>query len=109
MIDLEQTLNYFLQRDITFTIDDKVVKRGKLILCNIKDFYITFYLKHNDDQKRYELPYPFALENTNRRVTMDYTLESVAGNNTDLLYKLQSLSRKKNTKIFNSKVVIAEV
>lgn len=109
MMNLEQTLNYFLQREITFTIDNKVVKRGKLILCNIKDFYITFYLKHNDDQKRYELPYPFNIESTNAGVIMDYSLETIAGNNTELLYKLQSLNKKKNTKIFNSKVVIAEV
>lgn len=109
MMNIEQTLNYFLQREITFSIDDKVVKRGKLILCNIKDFYITFYLKHNDDQKRYELPYPYAIEATSKGVVMDYTMESLAGSNLDLLFRLKSLNKKKNTKIFNSKVTITEV
>ncbi len=109
MINLEQTLNYFLQREIAFTIDNKVVKRGKLILCNIKDFYITFYLKHNDEQKRYELPYPFAVESTDKGIVMDYTLETIASSNMELLFKLQSLTKKKNTKTFNNKVTITEV
>jgi hypothetical protein len=108
MINLERALNYFLQRDIIFTVDNKCVKRGKLILCSIKDFYITFYLKHNDDQKRYELPYPFAIESKNKELVFDYQLSTMACNNVDLLFKLQSLNKKKNSKIYDNKIVIAE-
>lgn len=109
MIDLERTLNYFLQRDVNFTIDEKSVKRGKLILCNIKDFYITFYLKHNNEQKRYELPYPFHVEIKNNSITFDYTLNTLACNNDDLSLKLRSLNKKKNTKIYDNKITISEI
>jgi hypothetical protein len=109
MINLEQSLNYFLQREITFTVDNKCVKRGKLILCSIKDFYITFYLKHNDDQKRYELPYPFATHGVGKNLVFDYKLSTMACNNVDLLFKLQSLNKKKNSKIYDNQIVIAEV
>jgi hypothetical protein len=109
MINLEQALNYFLQREITFTVDNKCVKRGKLILCSIKDFYITFYLKHNDDQKRYELPYPFATHGVGKDLVFDYKLSTMACNNVDLLFKLQSLNKKKNSKIYDNQIVIAEV
>jgi|LauGreDrversion4_2_1035121.scaffolds.fasta_scaffold914632_1 hypothetical protein len=109
MINLEQSLNYFLQREITFTVDNKCVKRGKLILCSIKDFYITFYLKHNDDQKRYELPYPFATHGVGKSLVFDYKLSTMACNNVDLLFKLQSLNKKKNSKIYDNQIVIAEV
>jgi hypothetical protein len=109
MINLEQSLNYFLQREITFTVDNKCVKRGKLILCSIKDFYITFYLKHNDDQKRYELPYPFATHGVGKDLVFDYKLSTLSCNNVDLLLKLQSLNKKKNSKIYDNQIVIAEV
>ena len=107
MIDLERALNYFLQRDITFTVDNKCVKRGKLILCSIKDFYITFYLKHNDEQRRYELPYPFAVESKTGELVFDYKLSTMAHNNIDLLFKLQSLNKKKNSKIYDNRITIA--
>lgn len=109
MINLEQALNYFLQREITFTVDNKCIKRGKLILCSIKDFYITFYLKHNEDQKRYELPYPFAAQEAGKDLIFDYKLSTMACNNLDLLFKLQSLNKKKHSKIYDNQIIIAEV
>lgn len=108
-MNLERTLNYFLQREISFSIDNKVVKRGKLILCNVRDFYITFYLKHNNEQKRYELPYPFSLKSESNSVVFDYTLDTLSCNSDEMLFKLKSLAKKKNTKIYDSKVIITEV
>lgn len=109
MIDLEKTLNYFLQREINFSIDSKTVKRGRLILCNIRDFYITFYLKHNSEQKRYELPYPFEVKITDQGIVFDYTLTTLACNSDSMFYKLKSLGKKKNTKIYDNKVILSEI
>ena len=109
MINLEDTFKYFLQRENTFSIDNKIIKRGKLILCNIKDFYITFYLKYQNEQKKYELPYPFTISTSNNKLFLNYELKTLACNNDELLFKLQSLSKKKNTKIFNSVVTISVV
>lgn len=109
MINLEDTFKYFLQREIIFSIENKVIKRGKLILCNIKDFYITFYLRYQNEQKKYELPYPFKITRENNKLLLNYELRTLAHNNDDLLFKLQSLNKKKNTKIFNSVVTISVV
>lgn len=106
MNDLESTLNYLLQRDLNFIIDGKVVKRGKLILLSIQDYYITFYLKHNNEQKKYELPYPFKFNMHKHQLTFDYTLNTLAHNNDELLFKVRSLTKKKNCKIFDNQVII---
>lgn len=106
MRDLETTLNYLLQRDLNFIIDGKIVKRGKLILLSIQDYYITFYLKHNNEQKKYELPYPFRFDVDKQFLTFDYTLETFAHNNDDLLFKVRSLTKKKSCKIFDNRVII---
>jgi hypothetical protein len=108
MINLETPLNHFLQRNISFIIDNKVVKRGKLILFSVQDYYMTFYLKHGEDQKRYELPYPYTVSTTNNSMTLNYSLTALAQNNDELLFKIQGLTKKKNCKTYNNVVSIVE-
>ena len=36
----ESDLNYFLQRNIVFVLENKIIKEGKLFLYNEKDYYI---------------------------------------------------------------------
>ena len=42
---LESILNTLLQRNLNFQINNKIVKRGKLVLFSVKDYYITFFVK----------------------------------------------------------------
>lgn len=106
MNNLEDTLNYLLQRDLNFIIDGKIVKRGKLILLSIQDYYITFYLKHNNEQKKYELPYPFKFHKDGHQLVLDYKLSTLTHNNANLLFRVCGLSRKKSCKMFDNTVII---
>lgn len=108
MIDVERTINTFLQRNTTFLIDNKSIKKGKLVLFNVKDFYLIFHLKSGNDQKKYELPYPFKVYMEEGKIVLDYTIDTLSQNNDNLLYRIMSLNRKKNSKIFNSKIVIQD-
>lgn len=108
MIDLESIFSSLLQRDLIFSIDGKSIKRGKLILYSIKDFTITFFLQCGDEQKRYELPYPFAVTREKTEISLDYRLQTLAHNNDTVLIKMRSLNKKKNIKIYDSIVNISE-
>ena len=46
MIDeqLEHNLKPFLQDNVQFVINDKVVREGKLMLFIVKDFYVSFII-----------------------------------------------------------------
>lgn len=108
MSNLEPYFSNLLQRELVFSIDNKPIKRGKLILFNVKDFTITFFLLHNNEQKRYELPYPFLINSDKDVVSLDYRLETLSHNNDSILIKLRSLNKKKNIKIYDSIVTISE-
>lgn len=108
MLDLEKKLSYFLQRDLVFSVDSKILKEGKLILVSVKDYYVQFYLKSGSENKLFELPYPFDIEMMNGYALFYYDIESISHGDVDLYYRLLSLSKKANTKLYNSILMIHE-
>lgn len=106
MANIENIFNNFLQRNITFLVDGKSIKKGKLVLFNVKDFHLIFVLNVGNDQKKYEVPYPFAVNMEESKLVLDYTLDTLSQNNDTLLYKIMGLNRKKNSKLFNTKMII---
>ena len=61
-----------------------------------------------NEKKHYELPYPFDCTVVDGNLSMDYTLNALTHNNPELLYKLLGLTRHKQSKIYNSVIVIKE-
>ena len=52
----ESDFNYFLQRNIVFVLENKIIKEGKLFLYNEKDYYLIFYMRSgNSEQKKFEI------------------------------------------------------
>ena len=82
-IELDCIKNY-LQKNVTFSVGQKTVRRGKLLLYNINDYYIKFTIKTNKDiQKTYEVPFPFQVYDNKNYLTLSYKINDLcAGNNT---------------------------
>lgn len=76
-------LENFLQRDVNFNIEHKTVRRGRLLLYNINDYYIKFTIMTNKNlQKNYEVPYPYMIKNHDSHVVLSYKIHDlVRGNN----------------------------
>lgn len=101
--------NYFLQRNIVFVLNNKIIKEGKLFLYNQKDYYLYFYLKtNNNEQKKFEMPYPFSIKKYENHLVMDYSLSAISENDSELYYRLISLNRTTNSKYYDSKITIFE-
>jgi hypothetical protein len=101
--------NYFLQRNIVFVLNNKIIKEGKLFLYNQKDYYLYFYLKtNNNEQKKFEMPYPFSVKKYENHLVMDYSLSAISENDSELYYRLISLNRNNNSKYYDSKITIFE-
>ena len=103
----EQVENYFrnfLQSKVTFEIGNKIIKRGKLILIAVKDFHIFLVLQSDGgDIKQFIIPFPFDVTRLSpNEIALDYTLKTLSFNNNDLLLKLRTSTRKKNTRFFDS-------
>jgi hypothetical protein len=105
----ESDLNYFLQRNIVFVLENKIIKEGKLFLYNEKDYYLIFYMRSgNNDQKKFEIPYPFSVERKNNYLILDYSLSAISGGDSELYYRLISLNQNSNSRFYNNKIIVFE-
>ena len=107
--EIEQIIKPLHLYKVTFTIDNKVIKQGKLQLFCIKDFFCTFILLGLEKENKkiiYELPYPFNIKKTNdSTVEFDYTLDSFCLSNNAIKEQTNTISLIETSKFFNKKVI----
>lgn len=111
--EIEQSVNKLLQCNITFALESKIVKKGKLILFCVKDFFCVFTLlceEKNNKKIIYEIPYPFMLNTYgDKKVVFDYTVNSFSRNNKNILSLIKTLNLEKTSKLFNKRMTISIV
>jgi len=105
----ESDFNYFLQRNVVFVLQNKVIKEGKIFLYNQKDYYLVFYMKsNNNEQKKFEIPFPFSVQKHDKYLVLDYSLSAISGGDNELYYRLVALNQNSNSRFYNSKIIIFE-
>lgn len=107
--EIEQLIKPYLLMKATFTIDNKLIKQGKVQLFCIKDFFCVFTLigmEKNEKKVIYELPYPFSIKNlTPDSLEFDYTTESFCLSNNRIREHTQAVKLSKTSKFFNKKII----
>lgn len=100
--EVEEKFQKFFLSDIAFVVDHKVIKKGKLLNANIKDFFIIFKLEvQKGGITSFEVPYPFELADEKNRIKFDYRLEKFVFNDIIKLAKVRRLKPKKNSKFYD--------
>lgn len=103
----------FFQKNITITLENKIIRTGRLLLFSIKDFYLHFTLLSNNVQKNFELPYPFEtyMENlTSDILVLDYKINTFTKSLPEIKDLTKSLYNKgKHMKFFDNVVKIVEI
>ena len=105
---LEEILKNILQKKVTFEIDGKCFKTGKVLLFSQKYFYISLILSTTKKkQEKLEIPIPFNIEmhKDDNLVYFDYRLTTLAHNNKEALSALQKIPVQKN-KFYNKILTI---
>lgn len=77
---LEKICKDLLQTNLTFDFNNKIFKRGKLIIFHQKNFFINFILEtEKNSQEKLEIPIPFGLEyyKEDGLVYFDYRLKTL--------------------------------
>ena len=101
---IDEYLKNILQRDVKFILNEKkVLRKGKLMLYSIKDYYVTFIISTPKCPKKvYEVYYPYEIrdEKDNKQVVFDYTLDTLTNNNVIYNNTLYNVAKKFNTHIF---------
>jgi hypothetical protein len=104
-----EDFNYFLQRNVVFTLENKIIKEGKLFLYNEKDYYLIFYMRsNNNEQKKFEIPYPFSIKRIDNYLILDYSLSAISGGDSELYYRLISLNQNSNSRFYDNKIIVFE-
>lgn len=97
---IEKKINNFLLKPLTFKLNDKIIKKGKLKIFTIKQFFIKFNLEINNEIKVFEIPYPYKIHEKNNSLVFEYTLSSFCNsNNSELYYKLKTTDKKTSNKM----------
>jgi|TARA_R110002020_G_scaffold162162_2_gene347638 hypothetical protein len=99
-------LKPFLLRDIIIRTDKKVLKRGRLKIFQIKQYYINLSLEYKKSIKNYEIPYPFDihLEKEGTEAVLNYHLSSFVPYSQ--INKVKCLDTSSKSKIYNNLVYI---
>jgi len=106
--EIEQIIKPFLLLKATFSIDNKVIKQGRLQLFCIKDFFCTFTLLGLEKENKriiYELLYPFSIKSNDSSIEFDYTLDAFSLSNTAIKEQVNKIKLNKPSKFFNKKVI----
>jgi len=106
--EIENFIKPLLLTNISFILDGKKIKTGKLMLFTVRDFFCVFTLNDMNKNKKviYEIPYPFSLKQLKEGIEFSYTLESFCEKNTAIYSSVKKLCEKKTSKLFNKKLVI---
>jgi len=107
--EIEAAISKALQNNVTFTLENKIVKKGKLILFCIKDFFCVFTLVCPDRGNKkiiYEIPYPFSMNTTSEKIVFDYTALSFCKNNKNIDSLMRKLNISKPSKYYNKRLTI---
>ena len=98
------SLKQFLLQDIIIKTDKKILKRGKLKIFQVKQYYINFTLEFNDSIKSYEIPYPFKVEDAEIGAILNYQLTSFIP--PQQINKVKFLDSSSKSKIYDNLVYI---
>lgn len=106
--EIDQLVKPFLLTKVTFTIDNKVIKQGKVLLFCIKDFFCIFTLvgiDKTDKRTIFEIPYPFNIKGTESSLEFDYTLDGFCLTNARIKEQVNKVKLSKTSKFFNKKLI----
>jgi len=103
---VENHFKDFLLSKVVFEINNKVIKKGKLILIAVKDFHIFFVIQsETGDSKQFIVPLPYGLTKVDEKsLCLDYTMETLCMGNKGLFFKFKTTSRKKTSRFFDTKM-----
>ncbi len=100
--EIEDNFKGFFLSDVNFVINEKVIKRGKLINMSIKDFFIIFQLQvPKGGIRNFDVPYPYGLKKKTNHILFDYKLNTLVHHDMVNFVKAKNFKSKKNSKFYD--------
>jgi hypothetical protein len=108
---LEGQIKNFLLTSVVFSLENKKIKSGKLILFSVRDFFCIFTLFDEIKNKKtiYEIPYPFGTRVVDNSLELDYTTDTFGEKCNGIEDMLIKFRPKKASKLYDKKLVITSI
>ena len=83
----------FLLKSVIFSINDKTVRRGRLMLFHQTDYYVRFTIQTSKNiNKTYEVPYPYKIYNRKHQIDFSYLVSDFCRDNNKKIDYLTSVT-----------------
>lgn len=98
---IEEDLKELVFRDISFVLNDKTIKKGKLQIFNTKQNFIKFRF---DDatEKEWELSYPYGIKKIDNGFIFDYSLSAFCPRTEEVYWVMKAMNKKDKSKFFDN-------
>lgn len=105
---IEDTIKFLLQRDLLFVINNRTIKRGKLILFKQNNFCIDLHIIQptKTTHSIYTIPIPYDTKIFNSHVLFDYTLNTLVKNNHRLYNLIKDIKPPRKTKFYDTQLIM---
>ncbi len=102
MHKLETKLKDLILKNLEFVVDEKCIKKGKVKVFNIKQFFIRFKLETDTKTYEYDLPYPYKVIEIKDGYIFDYCLSAFCPRTEEAFWKMKAMDRSECSKIYDN-------
>jgi hypothetical protein len=99
---VENFLKDMIFRNISFVLNDKTIKQGKIHMFNVKQNFIKFKIEMDEEIKEWEISYPYAIKNTDRGYIFDYSLSAFCPRTEETYWKMMTMKKNESSKFLNN-------
>jgi hypothetical protein len=107
--NIDNDLKNYFQKNIVLTLRSKQYKKGKLINFKLSGCYLSLIMLTEKKRETFEIPFPFNIKREPNKLVFDYTLESLAEQDFELLVNLKATNQVKKCKFFNTTLTISSL
>jgi hypothetical protein len=102
MDKIEPQLKTLIFRNVSFVLNGKNIKQGKVNIFNVKQNFIKFKIELDGDVKEWEICYPYAIKNINNGYIFDYSLSAFCPRTEETYWKMKVMEKDESSKFFNN-------
>lgn len=101
-MEIEKQLKELMLQTVSFVLDGKTIKKGKISVFNTKQCFIKFKLDNDGDIKEWELPYPFKFKKIDEGYLFDYCLSAFVPRTEDSYWKMFLMDKSESSRMHNN-------
>lgn len=99
---IEETLKTLILRNVSFVLDGRVVRQGKINIFNTKQNFIKFKIENDGDVKEWELSYPFNIVDTDTGYIFDYCLSAFCPRTEESYWRMKAMNKSEASKMHDN-------